>query len=260
MREGQRVCRHIDLRNDLHTVLLRQFLEVDKLLLRVRTVLSRQPGIRIALQSEGCLRLVPVVGKIAREAVVVEVYLQSVHLVIGHHLDQIAQIAHGNKLTSAINHEATHGIAGLVDRRAARNGTFRRLLRKLQQRTRGPEKALFRSGRDTGRLTDVHGISLFAEFSVFSDREHEIAFLPLAGDNRHLYTGKSLVVCNKTFCNFTRHGVTFGHDYPPGRNKLALGTGPCGQFGNDKGLRIDIGINAARKGGQTQHGYSQTFQ
>ena len=141
LRERQRVGRGVELGNNLHAVLLRQLLKVDELALRVRTVLCRQSGICVALQAERSLRLVPVTAEVLAETVVVEVYLQRVHLVVRHDLRQVAEIAHGDELASAVNHETAQAILRNVRRRTF--GQFRAvaLFEHLEECARTPEKS-----------------------------------------------------------------------------------------------------------------------
>ena len=110
MGEGERMGRHIYLGDDVDAILLCQFLEFDELSLGIAAILSRESRIGVAFQTEGSLRLRPVITEELQESIIVEMKLQGVHLVIRHHLDQRSQIRHGDELSSAIHHEAAQPI------------------------------------------------------------------------------------------------------------------------------------------------------
>ena len=68
-------------------------------------------------------------------------YLQRVHLVVRHDLRQVAEIAHGDELASAVNHETAQAILRNVRRRTF--GQFRAvaLFEHLKECARTPEKS-----------------------------------------------------------------------------------------------------------------------
>ena len=109
--ESQGMSRSINFRNDFHIVILSQFLQVDKLLFGVETILGGQARISVALQTEGGISFVPVVVKILFEAVVVQMKLQGVHLVVSHELHIVTQEVDGKELAGTVEHKTTHGIA-----------------------------------------------------------------------------------------------------------------------------------------------------
>ena len=141
LREGQGMCGHVNLGDNLHTARIGQLLQGDKLGLGVGTILGGQARIGVALQTESGLRFVPILVEILLESVVVEVNLEGVHLVIGHHLDEVAQIGHGDILTAAVHHETAQLIAWHVVGHAAGEGTIRTLLGQLQHGLRAPYEA-----------------------------------------------------------------------------------------------------------------------
>ena len=114
LRKGQGMGRSVKLRDDLHTILLCQNLQVDKLLLGIMAILGRETGIGVTFHAEARLGTTPVIAEILAETIVVEMYLQGIHLIVRHDACQMAQIGDGNKLTSAVYHESTQAIVGLV--------------------------------------------------------------------------------------------------------------------------------------------------
>ena len=119
LREGEHVGRRVDFGNDFHVELLGEFLQFDEFGLRVVAVLGGEAGIGVALESEGRRGLVPVVFEILLKAVVVEVQLQRVHLVIGHHAHEVAQIVDGHELATHVEHETAQAILRNIDDGAA---------------------------------------------------------------------------------------------------------------------------------------------
>ena len=128
MSEGERMGWHIYLGDDVDAILLCQLLEFDELSLGVAAILRRESRISIAFQSEGCRGLRPVVTEILSESIIVEMNLQSVHLVIRHHLDERAQIRHRDELSTAIHHEASQPVGRLILGRAFRQHETSRAL------------------------------------------------------------------------------------------------------------------------------------
>ena len=114
MSEGERMGRHIYLGDDVDAILLCQFLEFDELCLGVAAILRRESRIGVAFQAEGSRGFRPVVTEKLSESIIVEMNLQSVHLVIRHHLDQRAQIRHRDELSAAIHHEASQPVGRLI--------------------------------------------------------------------------------------------------------------------------------------------------
>ena len=114
MRQGKRVCRHVDLRDNLHAQAIAQLLQGDELLLRIIAIARREAGERLALQAESRVGLIPIMLEILLEAVIIQVDLERIHLIIGHHLNVIAQITHRDVLTSAIHHKATDAIIRII--------------------------------------------------------------------------------------------------------------------------------------------------
>ena len=112
--ESQRVGWNVDFGDDFNVVLFAQFLQVDKLLFGVRTVLGRQTGIGVAFKAESGLGFIPVVAEELTETIVVQMHLKGIHLIVGHHLGEVTQIIDAEELTSAVNHETAQFILGLV--------------------------------------------------------------------------------------------------------------------------------------------------
>ena len=95
MRKCQRVGGDVDLGENFHALRGGFALEGTELFLRIATVARSKTGEEVAFETESGRGLRPIVAEVLLEAVVVEVYLQGVHLIIGHHLDELAQIVHG---------------------------------------------------------------------------------------------------------------------------------------------------------------------
>ena len=177
--ESQRVRRSVYLRNDFHVILFCQLLQVDELLLRVRSILCRKTRIRVAFQAESRLRLVPIIVEVLHETVIVKMNLQRVHLVISHYLGKAAQIIHGDKLTSAVHHEPSKLILWHIDYRSLRQSTVGTLLRHLQQRTCSPENTLSRRSLNVHRASDANFISFFSQRIILDRAYHYVARLRL---------------------------------------------------------------------------------
>ena len=171
--ESQRVGRHVNLGYHLHAVVFAQELQVGELLLGVASVFGRESGIGVAFQSEGGLRLCPVVAEVLLEAVVVEMHLQGVHLVVGHNLDQIAQIGHRNELAAAVHHAAAQTVLWHVGHEAFGEVV---LLAHLQQCACSPESARLCGRTDDDALAEVDAIAFLPERFVLYLLEDDIAF------------------------------------------------------------------------------------
>ena len=175
MAEGQRMCRRVDLGYDLHEPLLGQFLQIDELALGVAAVARRKVGICLRLEAEGGIGLVPVILEILFEAVVVKMYLQGVHLVVGQYLNVVLQEMQGDELAAAVDHKAAHGIVGPVAHLAARQRAIVALLGHLQQRARRPIYPFCRGGLHIDTLAGYgHCISLIPEFLVGLDGQRYV--------------------------------------------------------------------------------------
>ena len=192
--ESQRVCRSVYLRNDFHVIVFCQLLQVDELLLRVRAILCRKTRIRVALQTERRLSLVPIIVEVLHETVIVKMNLQCVHLVISHHLGKTAQIIHGDKLTSAVHHEPSKLILGHIDYRSLRQSTVGTLLRHLQQRTCSPENTLSRRSFNVHRASDANFISLFSQRIILYRAYHYVARLRLSAGYGQLLAEHLLII------------------------------------------------------------------
>ena len=94
----------------------------------------------VAFEAEGGRSPVPVVAEELAETVVVEMYLQRIHLVVGHDLHQIFDITHGEELAAYIEHESAHGVAGYIYSDSARD-VVAILFKELQESASAPEYA-----------------------------------------------------------------------------------------------------------------------
>ena len=160
MGEGQRVGGHIDLRQNLNAIRFGQLLQFDKLRLRIAAIASRQSGIGVALQAECTGGLLPIVAEVLLEGIVVEMDLQEIHLIIGHDLHQVLQIAHRNVFTAHIDHKATAGILRHIDCRTTRQ--FMALFQQLLQGAGTPQKALCRRGFHQDPIGHLQAIALLS--------------------------------------------------------------------------------------------------
>ena len=81
--------RDIDFGDDVDELAFGQYLQVDELLFRIGAVLCRQSRIGVTLQSESRVGFhqIPVIKP--WKGIVIQVYLESVHLVVGHDPDVI---------------------------------------------------------------------------------------------------------------------------------------------------------------------------
>ena len=182
LRESQGVCRHVNLGDNLHAARIGQLLQSDKLGLGVGTIFGGQTRIGVAFQAEGSLRLVPVLIEIFLESVVVEVNLECVHFIIGHHLDEVAQIGHGNIFAATIQHEAAQLIARFVLGYAAGEGAVGTLLGQLKKRLCAPCEAAKGRSFYVNLLADLKFVGFFA-FHLFIHSENEVASLCLSFGN-----------------------------------------------------------------------------
>ena len=84
--KSKRMCRDIYLRNDLHTQAIGELLQGDKLLFCIIAIAGGQSGKSFTFEAESRIGLVPVVIVILLESIIVQVDLECVHLIVGHHL------------------------------------------------------------------------------------------------------------------------------------------------------------------------------
>ena len=83
-------------------------------MLGVIAVFGSQTRISIRLQTEGCISFRPIVPEELFKAIIIQVNLQSIHLVISHNLHIILKERKRNKLSTAIYHKATHSVVRKV--------------------------------------------------------------------------------------------------------------------------------------------------
>ena len=122
VRKRQRVGGYIDFGEDFHTLRGGFALKSTELFLRIATIACGKAGEEVAFETESGRGLRPIVAEVLLEAVVVEVYLQHVHLIVGHHLDELAQIVHRDVFAADIDHETAHRIGGAVGGDPTRQG------------------------------------------------------------------------------------------------------------------------------------------
>ena len=101
------MCRNVNFWNDVYALCCGFALEVNELLFGIVSIFGGELWEIVALQTEGSWCFCPVVAKVLLKSVVVEVHLERVHLIISHHLDELAQIVHRNVFASGINHKTT---------------------------------------------------------------------------------------------------------------------------------------------------------
>ena len=89
--------------------------ELAELSFRVAAVLGREARKLLALQAEGGIRLVPVLVEIGRKAIVIEVHLQTVHLIVSHRAHQSAQVVQRDILAPAVHHQTAKRVVRAVE-------------------------------------------------------------------------------------------------------------------------------------------------
>ena len=82
MTEGKRMGRDVDFGNDLDKTFCGFLLKMDKFFFSIVTIAGCQSGICFTFQSEGSIRLIPIVVEIGFETVVVLYHMHEVHFVI----------------------------------------------------------------------------------------------------------------------------------------------------------------------------------
>ena len=110
MTESQRMCRSIYLRYDFDELGGCIQLKIYEFLFGIITVAGCQSGEGFTFQTESGIRFIPIMTEELLETVIVQMYLENIHLVVRHHLDQIAQVSHRNELTTTVHHKATYGV------------------------------------------------------------------------------------------------------------------------------------------------------
>ena len=237
MREGQRVGGHVDFGEDFHTLRGGFALESTELFLRVATVARSKTGEEVAFEPEsgGCLR--PIVAEVLLEAVVVEMHLQGVHLIVGHHLDELAQIVHGDVFAADIDHETAHGIGGAVGGDATRQGMRAGLFADLQNGARTPKRALGRGGGDRCGFSYGETITFRTEgVATIGTCQNEVSGAAFALHDGEVARKEFGIVGGKAFGH--RQEGTIGHHDAPGGMKFPTRALPRSEFGHDEGAGI----------------------
>ena len=237
MRKRQRVGGHVDLGEDFHALRGGFALEGTELFLRIATVARSKAGEEVAFETESGGGLRPIVAEVLLEAVIVEVYLQSVHLIIGHHFDQLAQIVHGDVFAADIDHETAHRIGRAVGGYTTGQGMRASLFADLQNGARTPKCALCSGGGDSGRFAHGKAVTFGTEgVTAIGARQNEVTGAAFA-----LHDGESArkefgVVGGKAFGH--RQEGTIGHYDAPGGMKFPTRALPRSEFGHDEGTRV----------------------
>ena len=243
MSECQRMGRSIYFGNDFDKTTGSFFLKVDELAFRIVAVACRQPRISITLQTESSIGTTPVVTEELLEAIVVEVYLKSVHLVVSHHLDQVAKVGHGDELAAAIHHKATQGIVGIVAYLSLWQTTVSVLLAHLKQRTRSPVNTGHFGSRNGNSTIHTDGIAFGSQFLVFLQGQKDVtgARLSLLHPKN---SAEHLSVIGSKCLGYRPQGRLSTYNTHVGRRlEHAICSLPLFQFGNDKRFFVK-GIHA----------------
>ena len=112
--EGEGVGRDVDLRDYIHHITGRSALHIAHLLLGIVAVAGCQSGESLALHAESRIGLVPVVGEVAQETVVVEMQTQGVEFIIRQDFHKVVDIVDGEELAAHIERQASDRIVGPV--------------------------------------------------------------------------------------------------------------------------------------------------
>ena len=159
------MSRHVNLRYHIYPITCCHNLKITEFFFGIRTILCRQPRKTFTFQTESCIRLVPVIVKKFHKAIVVQMYLQFIHLIERKNLDIITQVIHRKKLAAYINHKSSVRIQRKV-RSPTLHQSFRLVMNHLEQRTRSPENT-FRSRCLNSNLTlNIHPVSFFTQSFV----------------------------------------------------------------------------------------------
>ena len=237
MRKCQRVSGHVDFGENFHALRGGFALEGTELFLRIATIARGKAGEEVAFETESGGRLSPIVAEVLFEAVVVEVYLQSVHLIIGHHFDQLAQIVHGNVFATDIDHETAHGIGGTVGGYTTGQGMRAGLFADLQNGAGAPKCALDRSGGDGCSFAYGQAVTFDAKgVAAIGARQNDVAGAAFALHDAESTRKKFGIVGSKALGHGQEGAIA--HHNAAGGMKFTTGTLPRSEFGHDKGAGI----------------------
>ena len=222
LRQCQRVRRRIDLRNDIDAQLTRFLDEISELILRVEEVCARQillvneilsvqrHWIAIAVsqraafldagfQTECRVCAHRIRYRFQRDQVIVDVYLEVVHLVPGHFLNDLFHEIHGERSSGHI-HDIT---ADLIQRIVTSDSLRERLevvqLQSLQDRTSCPIRTGLCLSSNRDGVFDIHQIAFFhqAHRCIIGQSKIEISCLHIITGSLHdgnVFASEILVV------------------------------------------------------------------
>ena len=237
VRKCQRVGGDVDLGENFHALGGGFALESTEFFLRIATVARSKAGEEVAFETESGGRLRPIVAEVLLEAVIVEVYLQSVHLIIGHHFDQLAQIVHGDVFATDIDHETTHRIGGAVGGDPTRQGMRAGLFADLQNGARTPKRALGCGGGNRCGFSYGEAITFGTEgVAAIGARQNEVTGAAFALHDAESARKKFGVVGSKAFGH--RQEGTIGHYDAAGGMEITTRALPRSEFGHDEGTRV----------------------
>ena len=241
MGEGQRMGRSIDFRDNLDELRSGLLLEINELALGVIAVASSEAGIGVALQAEGSVGTAPVVTIELLETIVVEMHLQGIHLIIGHHFHQVTQIGHGDELAPAVHHETAQGVVGPVAQLAFRQLVVFTLLADLEQGARSPVGTDHLGSRDSDVAVHPNGIALTSQLLVFLQRQIDVTLGRLALNNSRSSIEHPAVVGGKGIGHGAQSILRINDTHPCLGHKHSFLPLPFFQLRDDKGFLI-LGI------------------
>ena len=237
--EGERVGGDVNLGDDVHAHLGGIFLELTELVLAVAAVLGGEFGEELALEAEGGVGLVPVITKVLLETVVVEVYLDGVHLVVGHGLGEGLEVVHGDELAGAVEQQAAQGVVGPVA-----DGTLGQvcalvLLKDLQQGACSPIGSGGGVGLDGYAVVNLDAVTLVAQFLVVGEGHDDSPLGSLAGVlGLHCLAEEQAIVLGHSLGCIGELGIDIYHLGAGADGYHTIGTLPLAQFGDYKGLVV----------------------
>ena len=163
--------------------------------------------------------------------------LQGVHLIISHHLDELAQIVHGDVFAADIDHETAYGIGRTIGGDAARQGVRAGLFADLQNGAGAPKCALGRGGGDGCSFTYGQAVTFVAKgVAAIGTCQNDVAGATFALHDAESARKKFGIVGSKALGNGEESAVT--HHNAAGGMKFATGTLPRSEFGHNKGTGI----------------------
>ena len=236
MAERQRMRRHVDFVDNLHSLRRSPTLQLGKLALGVMPVTRRKPRVGVALQAERGVGLVPVVAEVLLEPVVVQVQVQDVHLVVGHHPHQVAQVGEGDELSPAVQHQPPHGIVGFVAHLAPWQPSAARL-HHLQQRARPPAEAGGIASPHRHAVGYVDGILLRVIHPAVGQQLHVAAPRPALDDSRARPRHRRPAVGHR-LRGIVQRVVAVGYPHPAVGDEVAVAPFPFLHLGDNKRFGI----------------------